>query len=535
MSRANRSSGSKKEAASSATHQHSFNLGVLFPGAELVSAPMQTFVERPSADRRRLHRELVEVEPPSPVKRARMEVANSASTAPPVSAPSTADPFSEPWEADRYTMMEDDDPPLPDLPPFPESRAFKPADPAMDRWLRTLRDVYLRAMLRRDGRGDADGNICPGCCRPESAPTYRCGECAGGQLFCDLCCVKRHLDNPLHVIYRWSGVFFTKTSLKTLGLRIQLGHPPAQRCANPQAGNQDFVVIHDNSIHEVAVDFCGCDRENAGLPYIQLLRAGWYPATEHRPQTAATFVVLDKFHLHTLQAKTTAYDFYSVLERLTDNTGVKPPNRYQIFLSGARPLRGLRYWIRGVGGGMSGLPASGRESTRWLGERGARGQRRMISNEIKDPGLGTGWAYVMENAPYRHFLRTVTDQKEHDGGGDGRCDKDRGATAVERGMGWMILRRERSVAFFFEFTQRLALLWPQVRVVYRENPSKGMVSKMTATSTELCSIPGGVIRQGTTSVVSTICQFSSSPFPLLQKDEFAQEGALGSSVVNVWV
>ncbi|KAJ7510259.1 hypothetical protein B0H11DRAFT_1900607 [Mycena galericulata] len=117
-------------------------------------------------------------------------------------------------------------------------------------------------------------------------------------------------------------------------------------------------------------------------------------------------------------------------------------------------------------------------------------------------------------------------------GADARCDKDRGATAVEREMGWMILRRERSVAFFFEFTQRLALLWPQVRVVYRENPSKGMVSKMTATSTELCSIPGGVIRQGTTSVVSTICQFSSSPFPLLQKDEFAQEGALGSSVVN---
>ncbi|KAJ7494807.1 hypothetical protein B0H11DRAFT_1910751 [Mycena galericulata] len=116
-----------------------------------------------------------------------------------------------------------------------------------------------------------------------------------------------------------------------------------------------------------------------------------------------------------------------------------------------------------------------------------------------------------------------------------RCDKDRGATTVERGMGWMILRRERSVAFFFEFTQRLALLWPQVRVVYRENPSKGMVSKMTAMSTELCGIPGGVIRQGTTSVVSTICQFSSSPFPLLQKDEFAQEGALGSSVVNVCV
>jgi hypothetical protein len=36
----------------------------------------------------------------------------------------------------------------------------------------------------------------------------------------------------------------------------------------------------------------------------------------------------------------------------------------------------------------------------------------MISSEIKDPGLGRGWAYVMENGPYRHFLLSVTDQKE---------------------------------------------------------------------------------------------------------------------------
>jgi hypothetical protein len=36
----------------------------------------------------------------------------------------------------------------------------------------------------------------------------------------------------------------------------------------------------------------------------------------------------------------------------------------------------------------------------------------MISSELKDPGLGTGWAYVTENAPYRHYLLTVTDQKE---------------------------------------------------------------------------------------------------------------------------
>ncbi|KAJ6447458.1 hypothetical protein C8R45DRAFT_948522 [Mycena sanguinolenta] len=39
-------------------------------------------------------------------------------------------------------------------------------------------------------------------------------------------------------------------------------------------------------------------------------------------------------------------------------------------------------------------------------------KRQMISSEIKDPALGSGWAYVMETTPYRHYLLTVTDQNE---------------------------------------------------------------------------------------------------------------------------
>ncbi|KAF8210753.1 hypothetical protein K438DRAFT_1533764, partial [Mycena galopus ATCC 62051] len=35
-----------------------------------------------------------------------------------------------------------------------------------------------------------------------------------------------------------------------------------------------------------------------------------------------------------------------------------------------------------------------------------------ISSEIKHPGLGTGWAYVMENVPYRHYLLTLMEQNE---------------------------------------------------------------------------------------------------------------------------
>jgi hypothetical protein len=39
-------------------------------------------------------------------------------------------------------------------------------------------------------------------------------------------------------------------------------------------------------------------------------------------------------------------------------------------------------------------------------------KRRLISNETKDPALGGGWAYFTEDAPYRKYLLTVTDQKE---------------------------------------------------------------------------------------------------------------------------
>ncbi|KAF7291343.1 CxC2 domain-containing protein [Mycena indigotica] len=39
-------------------------------------------------------------------------------------------------------------------------------------------------------------------------------------------------------------------------------------------------------------------------------------------------------------------------------------------------------------------------------------KRRTISNELRDPGLGTGWAYMLEWAPYREYLLTTTDQQE---------------------------------------------------------------------------------------------------------------------------
>lgn len=68
---------------------------------------------------------------------------------------------------------------------------------------------------------------------------------------------------------RWNGRFFESTTLKSLGLRVQLGHWHL-RCINPIAGAEDFTVLHVNGIHKVAVDFCGCKHRVATR--LQMLR-----------------------------------------------------------------------------------------------------------------------------------------------------------------------------------------------------------------------------------------------------------------------
>lgn len=53
----------------------------------------------------------------------------------------------------------------------------------------------------------------------------------------------------------------------------------------------------------------------------QLMLNEWLPATLDRPKTVCTFRVLELFHMLSHRGKTTAYDFYMTLEKLTDNLG----------------------------------------------------------------------------------------------------------------------------------------------------------------------------------------------------------------------
>ncbi|OJT09926.1 hypothetical protein TRAPUB_13593 [Trametes pubescens] len=114
-----------------------------------------------------------------------------------------------------------------------------------------------------------------------------CNDCLDNRSHCRLCAV-----GPLS----WCCITLNGVTLKSLGLRVQLGHEPRDVCPRPKPGSEDdFVLLDTADVIEVGVDFCGCVR---ALPYhVQLLRMRWYPAASVNPKTGATFRLLDRYQL----------------------------------------------------------------------------------------------------------------------------------------------------------------------------------------------------------------------------------------------
>lgn len=109
--------------------------------------------------------------------------------------------------------------------------------------------------------------------------------------------------------------------MKALGLRIQLGHPFGHRCHNPDPAFADsFTLLDVDGIHDLAVDFCGCSHIQTHA--VQLLRLRWWPATTINPKTAATFWLLEWFHVLGNQSKVSAYEYFTSLTHRTDNIAI---------------------------------------------------------------------------------------------------------------------------------------------------------------------------------------------------------------------
>jgi hypothetical protein len=124
-------------------------------------------------------------------------------------------------------------------------------------------------------------------------------------------------------VQKWTGSLFVSLSLKQFGLWVQLSHPIGEDCLLPQqAFNDNFTIIHTNGIHEVGLNYCGCDTAQTHIT--QLLHAAWFPATTLEPRMAATFRILEQYHLLSFESKASGYEFYHAIARLTDNTGLHP-------------------------------------------------------------------------------------------------------------------------------------------------------------------------------------------------------------------
>ncbi|KAJ7126583.1 hypothetical protein C8R43DRAFT_1090313 [Mycena crocata] len=191
------------------------------------------------------------------------------------------------------------------------------------------RNSFQDALLRREGRGAwwSKGCMGPGCL--ELRAEYRCEDCFGSRLLCKLCMVNRHRDEPLHMIQKWAGGYFQPCPLTDLdpGLRFQIGHPPGEDC-DARDRPHKFVVLENNAIHELAVDYCGC--LGAASHVDQLLNIGWFPATVKTPETCATLSVLRRFHTLNLHV-------------LSDRAGMrKVPNRREQFTLIVREYRHLQ-------------------------------------------------------------------------------------------------------------------------------------------------------------------------------------------------
>ncbi|KAJ7836845.1 hypothetical protein B0H13DRAFT_1651891 [Mycena leptocephala] len=299
---------------------------------------------------------------------------------------------------------------------------------------------FLDELLRHDGRGD---HIHQAVCAGEGL--FRCSDCLSTCLYCEACIREVHRWTPLHHIEEWDGTHFKRQTLKSLGVCIQLGHPPGEPCASPiKAAGDDFVIIGGQTIDEVGLDYCGCG--TACSRPIQLLRMRLYPATGTNPRSAATSGVLDRYAHMNLESKCSAYEFYNSLAHETNNTGLEPSRQYEEFLRMTRQWHHLHLLKRA---GVGHNPTEDRIGATKPGEcallcpacpqpgknlppdwenvpfekfflyalflalnANFRLKRKDVSSEEKDPGLGTGLAFFGDVKEYMEHLDKHWDQKQ---------------------------------------------------------------------------------------------------------------------------
>jgi hypothetical protein len=160
----------------------------------------------------------------------------------------------------------------------------------------------------------------------------RCRDCWLTPIWCKGCCLSAHDRLPFHRVEAWTGKYFRPSTLMVLGYVLHVGHngKPCNNNSNfhtqanpandPSKDDSSFhsamVVVSSTGVFQHRVHWCSCGTDR----HLQLLRAGMFPASIHRPATAFTFDVLDHFYLDAMECKTSAQRFFTKLRRFTDES-----------------------------------------------------------------------------------------------------------------------------------------------------------------------------------------------------------------------
>ncbi|KAL1658415.1 hypothetical protein GGF50DRAFT_92641 [Schizophyllum commune] len=337
----------------------------------------------------------------------------------------------------------------------PGDKRKRQADP-MDTWKAFSDQTYLDEMMwgegLRDSLADPRCMTCldkytppdpttpinnPAPSRPAPGHTDRlfcCWDC-GDFNECLGCCLDRHQCMPLHTIEEWTGEYWSKVSLASMGLVYQLGHG-GRPCARPEPAIRTVTVL-DHEIHTVRLQYCGCRLGPTTEHAVQLLRNRWYPATATNPETCATFALLDWFRLASVHANVNTHGLIKVMEMRTDPLGLKsvPDREKSLGRMGRQYSFLLRVKRAGLGNAKKGIkgtkpgelaircwacPRVGvnlppdwqsvaakemyRFRTMLAVDANFRLKNRIRKNENRASALGEGLGYFVATEPYKHHI-----------------------------------------------------------------------------------------------------------------------------------
>lgn len=122
-------------------------------------------------------------------------------------------------------------------------------------------------------------------------------------------------------------------------LHLQDVIPNAPNC--DALSNQYIRVVHTNGIHHIALVFCTCQGHEKITT--DLIYNGWVPTSFVRVRTIFTAAVLDHFRCCNLEMRSSAYQFFQLLRRVTNSLS---PSKVVNLYHELRRLSRLWRWVK---------------------------------------------------------------------------------------------------------------------------------------------------------------------------------------------